>query len=570
MLRAVIGIGSNSTRLLVAEAQHGKLLRQTRMREGTRLFAGLSGGVLSGESMNRTAEAAARFAAAARDAGVADGDLHIIATSAARDAHNGDVFIDAVRTLTGVTPQILTGEEEAKLSFRGGAGEGYSGLIDIGGGSTEIAVGGGGRPLQAASAQLGAVRLFGEKPMLTGDGLEEAFALARERVAPVWAGMQPPGLPAAWYGVGGTLTTLASIDMRLPAFDRDAVDGHTLGRDAVENWARRLAKMPMDERARLPGMLPQRADIIAHGAIVLWAVMDALDIPRVSVSNRTNLDGYLLSLDEEQASRDPVETVRAYYDASVEREWERLQRNRFEFEINRHYIDRYVQPGHRVLDAGGGPGRYALHLAGRGADVTLLDLSKGNVDFAAKQAAEMELKLATVCCDARVLDEAVDGTYDVVLLMGPLYHLLEEADRMRTVEACLKVLKPGGVLCVAFISIVGGMVYAARELPESILWPGEHVFYDHIKDGSDFAGPGFTQAFMIQPDHVRPFMAQFPLEEMHLVASEGITAPFANQLRDAPENVRAAWLELSLAMCEREAYHSFTEHFLYIGRKKEA
>ncbi len=572
MLHAVIGIGSNSTRLLIANIEEGNVSPVLRVREGTRLFAGLTAGVLSGESMRRTAAAAAGFAARAREADVQS--LSIIATSAARDAENGASFCDLVEALAGVRPQILTGEEEGRLSFLGCAGTGYCGMLDLGGGSTEIAVGGESRTIVAASAQLGAVRLSQEVPDLTGGGLDLALSLSEARAAEAWASVGAAEKPVDWYGVGGTLTCLASMDMRLPMFDRDAVDGHPLRRSAVEGWAERLAGMTVEQRREIPGILPQRADIIAHGAAALLGVMRALGLARVTVSNRTNLDGFLRDLASANAVDTRVRQVQSYYDASVEQEWDRLEKSPFEFEINKRYIDRYVKPGDRVLDVGGGPGRYSLHLAARGAEVTLVDLSGANIAFARDKAIGAEVNIRALQGDARDLDAALGtadaGAYDAILLMGPLYHLLDEGDRVRAVEACLWRLKPGGVLFAAFISTVAAMIYAARELPESILWEGEDtLLYERILAREDYAGPAFTQAYFIAPERVAPFMARFPLAKLHLIGSEGIAAPFMKTLGDTPPDVRARWLALSMAMCEREDFHTFAEHFLYIGRKKE-
>lgn len=564
--QAVIGIGSNSTRLLVGEMRAGQLVPVARVREGTRLFAGLEEGELSAQSMARCADVVLRFAREAAAHGVEGGDLFITATCAVRDAKNGADFTRMIEEMTGVAVEILGGEREAALSFRG-AVRGFAGMIDIGGGSTEIAVGGGGWPFTAASVQLGAVRLLGEKPLLAGDGVGEAYRVARERIAAGWA-MAHGRMPERWTGVGGTLTCLASIDMRLPIYDRDAIDGHEMRRDAVENWARRLAKMTQEEREALSGMQPMRADIIAHGVIILWAAMDALKIERIRATNCTNLDGYLMEKAESVRPTDPVDAVRGYYDATVQTEWERLERHPFEFAINKHYLDRYIMPGDRVLDAGGGPGRYALHLAGRGAKVTLLDLSQGNVDFAGERARERGLAMQTVCCDVREARGAVEGTFDAVLLMGPLYHLLSEKDRNAAVQACLEKLRPGGLLFAAFISVMGGMIFGGREEPASMLWPREEAFYDAVAQGEDFAGEGFTHAFMIQPAHVLPFMEQFSLLSMHLIGSEGVTAPFWNQMMAAQEDVRRRWLDFSLRVCEREDLLAFSEHLLYIGRKE--
>ncbi len=568
MRHAVIAIGSNSTRMLIGDiAENGAMTPIVRMREGTRVFAGLENGMLSEKSMAETADAVERLMIVAH--GHQSETFRLIATSASRDAKNSDALKQMVEARAGIPLQIISGEEEARLSFLGAAGNGYCGMIDIGGGSTELAVGGGGRPFAGVSAQLGAVRLLEQAPDTTGAAYEALRAQAIEALCLARQGLNTPHLPVAWFGVGGTMTCLASLDMRLPAFDREAIEGHALKKSQVDAWALRLWRMPLEERAALPGMVQHRADIIAHGAVILSAVMEALNIARVVVTGRTNLDGMLREISDKLAVESRVEQVRAFYDASVEAEWTRLERHAFEFEINRRYIDRYVKSGDRVLDVGGGPGRYSLYLAARGVDVTLFDLSPGNVAFAKERAQQQGLPLSALCGDARQVDEIAPGEYDAILLMGPLYHLTEEADRVRTVEACLRRLKPGGVLFVAFISMIGGMVYAARSQPDSILWEGEEVFYEKVIAGEDYAGQAFTQAYFIAPDNVDPFMARFPLHRLHLVASEGITAPFETSLADQPADVRAKWLSLSLALCEREDFRNFAEHFLYIGRKKE-
>lgn len=564
MIHAVIGVGSNSTRMLIGSVEAGTVVPLQRMREGTRLFAGLVDGQLLRESMLETTAVVNRFVNQARDGGI--GDIHIIATSAARDADNSDALCDLIQSQCGIRPKVLTGEEEAELSFWGCAGAGVCGMIDLGGGSTEIAVGGSYRPFVGKSVQVGAGRLLQEVPDVSGSGFAEAVALCKDRVQKCWQ-VEEKHMPRAWYGVGGTLTCLASMDMQLHAYDRDAADQYVLTRDCVEQWARKLAQMTIEERARIKGMQPKRADIIAHGAIALLGVLDALSVMRVVVRNRSNLDGVLARIASEQEQADTVQKVRSYYDAAVEQEWHRLERVYFEFEINKRYIDRYIKPGDRVLDAGGGPGRYSLHLASRGADVTLLDLSPENVLFAKKKAEEQGLSIETVCGDARFLDEKVKGMFDAILLMGPLYHLTAERDRVRAVQACLNKLKPGGILYVAFISMIGGMIYAGRNLPESILWEGEDLFYEKVIAAEDFAGAAFTHAFFITPAHVLPFMEQFPLTTLHFVNSEGVSAPFNDRILERPPEVRDKWLALSLALCEREEFRSYAEHILYIGRK---
>ena len=137
---------------------------------------------------------------------------------------------------------------------------------------------------------------------------------------------------------------------------------------------------------------------------------------------------------------EPIETVRAFYDANVEAEWNRIA-DQPEFLLTARFLDRYVKKGDRVLDIGGGPGRYSLYLAEKGCEVTLFDLSEENVRFAAREAAARGLTLRTVCGDAREADRLVaEGGFDCVLLMGPLYHLLEETGREAAVRAACRLL----------------------------------------------------------------------------------------------------------------------------------
>ena len=150
--------------------------------------------------------------------------------------------------------------------------------------------------------------------------------------------------------------------------------------------------------------------------------------------------------------------IREYYDSNVEVEWNRIA-DRPEFLLTCRMLDRYIKPGDTVCDIGGGPGRYSLHLAERGCEVTLIDLSAENVKFAAERAALQGLSIQRMVGDAREVDRISRETYDHVLLMGPMYHLLEEEERVKAVHAALNLLKPGGILFVSFINMFAGMIY---------------------------------------------------------------------------------------------------------------
>ena len=133
--------------------------------------------------------------------------------------------------------------------------------------------------------------------------------------------------------------------------------------------------------------------------------------------------------------------VQKYYDENSELEWQRLERHPFEMPLTLYMMEKYIRPGNRVLDVGGGPGRYSIHFAKMGCDVTLVDLSPGNVRFAMDKAAEAGVKFAAHAANCLELDTLNLNEFDHVLLMGPLYHLKEDADRKKAVEQAFEGVK---------------------------------------------------------------------------------------------------------------------------------
>ena len=143
-----------------------------------------------------------------------------------------------------------------------------------------------------------------------------------------------------------------------------------------------------------------------------------------------------------------VDAVRGYYDENAQLEWDRLEKHPFEFIFTTGMMERYIRPGDSVLDIGGGPGRYSIHYAKMGCRVVLAELSSGNVALAREKAAEAGVAIETHVCDCLELERLDLGQFDHVFLMGPLYHLQREEDRVRAVEVALRHLKPGGMLPV--------------------------------------------------------------------------------------------------------------------------
>lgn len=264
---------------------------------------------------------------------------------------------------------------------------------------------------------------------------------------------------------------------------------------------------------------------------------------------------------------DSRDIIRNFYDQNSQQEWDRLDRHPFEFAITTRMMDRYIKAGDSILDIGGGPGRYSLHYLEKGNPVTLTDLSQGNIDFAMRLASERELPLRSLACDALLIQEHVEDKFDHVFLMGPLYHLLDEAERIRAVKSAIAMLKPNGILYASFLLMFSGIIYFLREAPEQVVQPSEKVWLDAVRQQISWGGNAFTRAFFIDQDKVLPFMQQFDLEILHLFGQEGITSTHNYDLQMQPEEIQNAWINLSVDMCEIPKYLSHSEHAMVVARK---
>ena len=291
MRLACIGIGSNAIRLLVASWRDGKLVAERRERCGTRLFAGLVNGALTEKSMESSVGAIGELAGIARADGVQG--LFVFATSAVRDAANGHVFTARAEQACGAPVEIISGEEEAALSYIGASEGGSCGVMDIGGGSTEFTLGDGENILGAVSLQMGAVRMNGQLPVLSLADYEETVALCERIIRRDAQTLLVCPRRDVWMGVGGTMTTLGAMRHRIPLFDPETCEGMRMSFDEVSGWGRRLAAMPLEERRQVQGLMPHRADIIPSGIAILEAAMRCFAMDALHLSAHGNMDGYL-------------------------------------------------------------------------------------------------------------------------------------------------------------------------------------------------------------------------------------------------------------------------------------
>jgi len=264
---------------------------------------------------------------------------------------------------------------------------------------------------------------------------------------------------------------------------------------------------------------------------------------------------------------DFVRVVQEHYDKDVQKEWDRLERHPFEFMITTGMMDRYIKPGDRILDIGGGPGRYSLYYAMKGCDVTLIDLSSENVNFAIKKSKEINVNINAISGDAREVNKLVNGPFDHIFVMGPMYHLLDEKDRIKALNAAITLLKDKGMIYVSFIHMFSGMIYGMKYMPQFLLMESEQIFIDAVLKGKSYSGDAFTKAFFINQKDIMPFMDKFNLKKMHLFGQESILSPCDANILNQPQEVIDKWVEIAEQLCERDEFLSYSEHAMYIGKK---
>ncbi len=289
---ATVDVGTNTVLLLVAERRGEAFAPLLERAEITRLGRGVDrSGTLDAAAIRDTVAVLADYARAARGLGARG--IACVATSAARDARNGAEFFAAAREQAGLSPEVISGEEEARLvyltSHRDFGGDGRPlAVLDVGGGSTEFIVGEGPALRGHVSLQLGAVRLT--ERHVRGDPIppEELDAMrgaARRALEPLSSTLRPAG-GARMVGVAGTVTTLCAVARRLPRHDAQRVHGASLSLEEVEASIDLMARLGVRDRAALPGMEPKRADVIVGGAVIVAEAMRRAALDPLTVSDR--------------------------------------------------------------------------------------------------------------------------------------------------------------------------------------------------------------------------------------------------------------------------------------------
>jgi len=303
---AVIDVGSNSTRLLVADVgggagdgAHGGVSVIERQSRVTRLGRGVDlSGQLADEAIEAACGAIADYVEICREADAAK--VAAIATSAVRDASNGSAFVAELRERFALSARVLDGEEEARLTYRGATAAQPPAtatlVIDIGGGSTEMIVGTGEEIAFHVSLQAGVVRhterhISADPP--TAVVLEALAADVRGLIEDALAGHEEARVSAG-IAVAGTPTSLAAAELGLEPYDPARVHGHVLALETIQHLLSQFASAPLAERAAIPGLHPDRAPTIIAGCVILIEAMRAFELDRIQVSEHDILYGMAL------------------------------------------------------------------------------------------------------------------------------------------------------------------------------------------------------------------------------------------------------------------------------------
>lgn len=283
--RAAMDVGTNSCRLLLADIEGSQIITERREVVTTRIGKGLAAsGHLDPEGMKQTLECLLRWSHLLNEQGVTA--YKVVGTSAMREAANGEAFASEVKKITELDLRIISGEEEAKLSYSGVV-RGLETVIpplviDLGGGSTEFICYSDSFTL-LLSLPLGAVRAYDRRWQETD----------------YWSLLEPLGDYRAQLAsnplvmVGGTATTLAAIDLQMKEYDWHRIQGHCLSRTRVRAMYQELLALSLEERKALPGLQPERADIIPYGAAIITSIMKLLARDEITVADTDLLTALL-------------------------------------------------------------------------------------------------------------------------------------------------------------------------------------------------------------------------------------------------------------------------------------
>jgi 2-polyprenyl-3-methyl-5-hydroxy-6-metoxy-1,4-benzoquinol methylase len=268
--------------------------------------------------------------------------------------------------------------------------------------------------------------------------------------------------------------------------------------------------------------------------------------------------------------------VKEFYSSQVRAEWRRLIKNpyhRLELDTTLHFLNKYMPPHGLVLDAGGGPGRYTLELAKKGYDVTLLDATQANLDFAKRMLRRHGLlkRVKQIIAGSIVdLSQFSDGTFDAVLCSGgPLSHVLDPHQRERAISELVRVVKPGAPI---FVSVIGRLAVLIVILGESQAEIGMPHFKLLCETGDYRGERGFTACHFFLPEEFHQAFTRPDIQILEMAGLQGISSQHNRQLNRLAkdEKLYKLWLDTHLQTCTHPTAVGMSEHMLIVGRKNQA
>jgi SAM-dependent methyltransferase len=267
---------------------------------------------------------------------------------------------------------------------------------------------------------------------------------------------------------------------------------------------------------------------------------------------------------------DDVNDISIFYDNNQESEHSRLDRHQLEFDLTWRYLDQYLPPQGTILEVGSATGKYTLELARRGYAITAVDMSKGLLEKCRENIVRegLEKQVQFVLSDARNLGEIPDNEFDAVLLMGPLYHLIIEADRKMALKESFDRLRAGGIFFSSFISRFGLMSDLLRNVPAWIedqadVWS----VLKYGRDDEDHPRGGF-RGYFAQPGEITPLHEEIGFDTLVMAGVEPVIAADDESYNQLQGKHRQQWLDLLYAMSTESSTLGASRHLLYVGQKR--
>jgi SAM-dependent methyltransferase len=266
---------------------------------------------------------------------------------------------------------------------------------------------------------------------------------------------------------------------------------------------------------------------------------------------------------------DDISDIAQFYNGYVDGEQGRLEKHQLEYDLTWRYLDQYLPPHGTILEVGAATGRYTLELARRGYAVTAVDLSAALLERCRQNlaAAGFEQRVQFIVADARNLAEVKERRFSAVLLMGPLYHLIEEADRKRALKEAIDRVQVGGVIYSAFLNRFGMLADLIKRRPEWIE-EQEHVrsFLERGRRPDEYPRGGF-RGYSANPAEIAPLHEAMGLETLLLAAVEPVIAADDESYNRLQREQRRLWLDLLFQISRQESILGASRHLLYIGKK---